>query len=74
MATVLVAWELGAGLGHVSPLQPIVDQLVRRGHQVWLALRNVNGATMIFDPAVRVLQAPIRTEKVKRPCKQQATH
>ena len=72
MATILVTWELGGGLGHVSRLQQVVDELARRGHDVCLALRNVNHATMMFDPAVRVLQAPFRVGRVSQPYRRQA--
>lgn len=74
MATILIAWELGGGLGHVSPLQGVVETLAQRGHRVVLALRQVTAATMLFrHPRIRVVQAPILTHKVQRPLGVQTT-
>ena len=74
MATIFFAWELGAGLGHVSPLQPVIDELARRGHRVFVALRHVSRATMVFqEPGVRVVQAPYLVQRAPRSFKQQFT-
>lgn len=74
MATILITWELGAGLGHVSPLQPVVDALAQQGHRVVVALRQVSHATMVFQhPSVRVVQAPYLVQRVTRPFKLQFT-
>src|SRR5207247_8636282 len=43
MATVLFAWELGGGLGHMMQMAPLARALVRRGHRVYAALREVAG-------------------------------
>lgn len=47
MSTILIAWELGAGWGHVARLRPIAESLRMRGHDVVVALRDVatTGAT-----------------------------
>ena len=72
MATILMAWELGGGLGHVSPLQPIADALAQRGHRVVVALRQVSRSTMVFKhPNVRVVQAPYLAQRVAQPYKTQ---
>lgn len=44
MATVLVTWELGGGLGHLLPLEPLVRGLSERGHRVAVALRDLSRA------------------------------
>ncbi len=41
MSNVLLAWELGSGLGHLGPLRAIGIEFVRRGHQVAIATNNV---------------------------------
>jgi len=41
---VLIAWELGAHLGHVMKLKPIVMELLARGHQVTLVVPDVKAA------------------------------
>jgi hypothetical protein len=33
MGTVLFAWELGGGLGHVGPMRVLAERLVQLGHQ-----------------------------------------
>ena len=61
MATILMAWELGMGLGHMAPLKPLVEELLGRGHSVVLALRNLSRAPLVFgDLPVRYYQAPIQ--------------
>lgn len=64
MADILLAWELGGGMGHVVPLTQLTQSLVRRGHQVHLALRDLSGAdtalgALVDGPQVRLWQAPI---------------
>ncbi len=58
MATILFAWELGAGLGHIMRLSPLANHALALGHRVFAALRELRGAEGAFDPAVRLLPAP----------------
>jgi hypothetical protein len=61
MATILFAWELGAGPEHVSNLGPLARHLARQGHAVALALRDLSRASLVFpDDEVRLLQAPTK--------------
>lgn len=39
MARILLAWEVGVGLGHVIPLRVLADGLSARGHHVVMLLR-----------------------------------
>mgnify|MGYP001205979147 CR=1 FL=1 len=56
---VLMAWELGDGLGHTVKLSLVGEQLTRKGHHVGYALRNTQTAqTLEFDPAIEVYAAP----------------
>ena len=58
-ARVLLAWELGHGLGHVLPLRVVADQLIQAGHQVFVAGRDLLRTRRAFDgSAARVLAAP----------------
>jgi UDP:flavonoid glycosyltransferase YjiC (YdhE family) len=41
MPNILLAWELGSGLGHLVPLRAIGLELVRRGQRVAIAANNV---------------------------------
>ncbi|HEX4000857.1 MAG TPA: hypothetical protein VHX65_20080 [Pirellulales bacterium] len=61
MATILLAWELGGGLGHLMNLRPIAIELPRRGHRVFAALRDLSQAHKIFGGSgVALLQAPFK--------------
>lgn len=39
MARILFTWELGGGAGHVLPYRPVIEELVRRGHQLTFSAR-----------------------------------
>jgi UDP:flavonoid glycosyltransferase YjiC (YdhE family) len=61
MGRVLFTWELGGGLGHTLPMLALVRALVGRGHRVYLALRDLAGASRVFDGmGPSLLQAPFR--------------
>jgi UDP:flavonoid glycosyltransferase YjiC (YdhE family) len=59
MAKFLFTWELGSGLGHLANLQPIVNGLSGRGHEVELALCNLDRCEDNF-PSIRCRLAPLR--------------
>jgi UDP:flavonoid glycosyltransferase YjiC (YdhE family) len=62
MATILFAWELGGGLGHIIPMASLAEDLARAGHQVHMALRDLSRAVRVFGPAVRAfVQAPFKS-------------
>src|SRR5215207_9183305 len=62
VATILLAWELGGGSGHLMQLMPIARSLARRGHRVHAALRDLSKAPAVFGPGVvRFLQAPYKS-------------
>jgi hypothetical protein len=68
MARIVIAWELGGGLGHLVPLVPIVEQLVKGGHQIFLVVRDLSRVEGILrGPAVKCLQAPVKLTKPKSP-------
>lgn len=60
MARVLIAWELGSGLGHVVPLADLARALVGAGHRVDVALAFLDhGLAGYFEGlGVRILPAP----------------
>ncbi|MBI2807600.1 MAG: hypothetical protein HYX68_21680 [Planctomycetes bacterium] len=59
MATILMGWELGDGLGHVQRLARIARLLAEHGHQPIFALANVADPwTVIKKDGFPVLQAP----------------
>jgi UDP-glucoronosyl and UDP-glucosyl transferase len=64
MARLLLAWELGGGLGHVLPLGQLAAALRARGHEVDLVLRDLSLAPQALgpaldDPGLRLWQAPL---------------
>ena len=59
MSTILMIWELGGGLGHLTNLQPLAWRLRAGGHRVVLALAELNQASRLLA-GFEVLQAPRR--------------
>ena len=60
MATILLTWELGGGLGHLVNLLPLAKGLFERGHRVVAALRDLSRAEDVFGGVeVTYLQAPV---------------
>jgi hypothetical protein len=59
--TVLFAWELGGGLGHIQRLLAVASELAARGHRVVFALRRVENADIITRalPGAKLLRAPV---------------
>jgi UDP:flavonoid glycosyltransferase YjiC (YdhE family) len=61
MATIVFAWQLGGGLGHLMRCLPLATGLVARGHTVYLAAKHLGRAAGVFAAAgVRFLQAPVK--------------
>ena len=61
MATVLLTWELGLGLGHLTTLLPLAKGLCRGGHRVFAALRDLSRADKVFAGLeLSYLQAPTK--------------
>jgi hypothetical protein len=68
VARVLMAWELGANLGHLTRLRPVAMALGARGHQISFALRDVMGRRALLPPELgRVYQAPVAINVAPRP-------
>ena len=68
MKTVLLAWELGAGLGHVAGLRRVARELAAHGHRPVFALRDVVGPQPVLkNEGFAVLQAPIWPKPQRRP-------
>lgn len=59
MAVVLIAWELGGGLGHLYPLSQLARRLRGQGHRVILASRDLARVEGLFGGCgIEYLQAP----------------
>ena len=62
MSRILLAWELGRHLGHVSRLLPLAMRLKARDHSVLAVVRDIPSASTAFGPAgVSFIQGPWHT-------------
>jgi UDP:flavonoid glycosyltransferase YjiC (YdhE family) len=59
MRTVLLAWELGSGFGHVVRLRRLAARLARRGFRAVAAVSNVQFASDLAASGVEIFQAPM---------------
>lgn len=67
MAHFLLAWELGANLGHATRLRSVALALKARGHRVSLVLRDVVGSHGLLGPELgSVFQAPLMLHAAPR--------
>jgi UDP:flavonoid glycosyltransferase YjiC (YdhE family) len=64
MARFLFGWELGGNFGHMTTFNGIARDLSQRGHEVYVALQNLQEAGPFFDGAnIRYLQAPVANKQ-----------
>lgn len=60
MSRILLAWELGMGLGHLGPFLNLAPALLERGHTLHIAAREVAGAVRaVAGLPIAVHQAPL---------------
>ncbi|PHQ33160.1 hypothetical protein CEE69_22120 [Rhodopirellula bahusiensis] len=63
LTKVLITWELGGGLGHLTPIRTLAGKLLDRGHEVCLAVRDLVSAGSLFEGLpVSYYQSPHRIE------------
>ena len=55
---ILIAWELGANLGHLLPLLVLARALRTRGHRVLFAMRDLSNAARVAREGFAFLPAP----------------
>jgi hypothetical protein len=48
MGTILVAWELGGGLGHLVRARPVVSRLLAAGHKIVAIVRDLARMELVF--------------------------
>lgn len=61
MSTILLAWELGGGLGHVRPLLAVARALAAHGHTPVFAIRELPDTwPLLRESGFPVFQAPLR--------------
>ena len=72
---ILLAWELGAGYGHLMPLRAIAEQLRARGHGCAFAVRELDGAERLglhrYGP---VYPAPLAVGRIRNPVRVQTSY
>jgi multidrug efflux pump subunit AcrA (membrane-fusion protein) len=51
VSRILLTWEMGSNLGHLSRLLPLARELKARGHRVLVAARDVALAASVLGPA-----------------------
>ncbi|MBL4797222.1 MAG: hypothetical protein JKY50_07400 [Oleispira sp.] len=67
MKTALFCWELGAGLGHLTPIKQLSKELIRRGYKVWLAARDLHNIHHIFhDIDINLIAAPVNRNNINK--------
>lgn len=60
-ASIVVAWELGSGMGHIIPLLPLIRQLRQEGHRVSVITRDLSRVSEVFRGLdVTCFQAPLK--------------
>ena len=70
MATVMFDWEQGGGLGHLMQMLPLAEGLARKGHRGFMAVRDLVGASAVFDhKGVLFLPAPHKEGCGLAPCR-----
>lgn len=67
MSRILLAWEMGSNLGHVSRLLPLGRRLRARGHGILAVVRDLGAAAKVLAPAgIPFIQAPLMTSLLPR--------
>ena len=60
-ASIVVAWELGSGMGHIIPLLPLIRQLRQEGLRVSVITRDLSRVSEVFRGLdVTCFQAPLK--------------
>jgi len=60
VSRILLAWELGTGFGHLGPFLGLAPRLIKRGHELHIAAREIAGAVKaVGSLPITVHQAPL---------------
>lgn len=59
MRSVLLAWELGSGYGHVTVLRRLAARFASNGLKITAAVRNLSLASGLAADGIELLQAPL---------------
>lgn len=70
MSKILCCWELGDDLGHLGQFHPIINELFRRGHEVYFVVKDLSKVGVFnWDKRIIFLQAPIWLSRLRKPIK-----
>jgi UDP:flavonoid glycosyltransferase YjiC (YdhE family) len=58
MKTVLLAWELGGGMGHVITLGRLAKRLRKSDLRLVAAVKNLDAARILYSQGIEIVQAP----------------
>lgn len=68
MANILIVWEFGGGVGHLSHLYPFVEPLIKKGHDVILVTKDLGSVSLFdFPGSLKVLPCPFIKEPEQKP-------
>lgn len=66
MANVLMIWEQGSGLGHLTSMLPIAESLKANGHLVWLGLKDFSKVHKVIEhEAFHFVACPATSGRIK---------
>jgi UDP:flavonoid glycosyltransferase YjiC (YdhE family) len=72
---ILLAWELGAGYGHLAALRALARLLREQRHELLFAVRELETAGEFLEPGLGpVLQAPVRLGAGRNPVQTQFSY
>ena len=75
MSKVILAWELGANLGHVAPMRALAKELTKRGHSCTFVARDLDSTEEYIESDLGpVLQAPIKLGAIRNPVRVQISY
>lgn len=64
MSRILLVWQLGGNLGHITRLRTLGRSLRARGHEVTFAFEDMRGAAQLIAEGFFVVQAPILRQTI----------
>jgi UDP:flavonoid glycosyltransferase YjiC (YdhE family) len=75
MARVVLAWELGAGLGHAAPVRAFAQHLKQLGHHCTFVARDLDSTEEVIERQLGpVLQAPLKLTGISNPVRVQVSY
>src|ERR1700722_13844337 len=59
MKTVLLAWELGGGMGHITTLRRLARSLRLLNLRIVAAVKDLEAAHLLSSDGIEIIQAPV---------------